>query len=208
VVGVSHTGQSVPDLRPEERGMYHGIIGEWAEGPSQSNEEVAEPYPCWYGYGELVIDQLMGVARCEVATIAWTSGPSPAPSLVRSKLDIAPHLSVEITNAPPRRVCTLDDVVWTDNGELYDIGRSCAYEPRDLELKLTTYELTAEDILRLNRLVKGYPEIVAPAPLAEFLAAGVTHLKSLRMRFPEVESLLAQYVTISRWRVHDNHAEQ
>jgi hypothetical protein len=85
-------------------------------------------------------------------------------------------------------------------------GHSCLrrqserYGPRDLALKLTTYELTAEDILRLNRLVKGYPEINVPASLSGFLTAGEEHLESLRSRFPEVEILFTQYATISRWR--------
>lgn len=205
VVGISHTmGQSLPDVPPEAHGERHAIIGEWDEGLTEPDEQVTESYPSCYGYGEFVVDRLMGVARCEVASIAWTSGAVPPPSLVRSRFGIAPHLSVEITNKPPRRVCTLDEVIWLDNGELYDIGRCDMYEPQDLALKLTTYELTAEDILRLRRLIKGYPEIVAPTLLVEFLAAGVGHLDSLRSRFPEVEALFTQYTTISRWRAGDN----
>ena len=205
MVSISHTmGQSLPDVPPEEHGERHAVIGEWEVEITEPDEQVMESYPSCYGYGEFVIDRLIGVVRCEVASIAWTSGVAPPPSLVRSRFGIAPHLSVEITNKPPRRVCTLDDVVWLDNGELYDIGRSDVYEPQDLALKLTTYELTAEEILRLNRLIKGYPEITAPTSLVEFLAAGVEHLESLRSRFPEVEVLFTQYATISRWRLGDN----
>ena len=123
---------------------------------------------------------------------------------MRSRFEVAPYLPLEITNKPPRRVCTLDDVVLLDNSELYDTNRCDLYEPKDLALKLTTYELAAEDILRLNRLTKGYPEINIPTSLARFLAAGVEHLESLRSRFPEVESLFVQYAAFSGWRVGDN----
>jgi hypothetical protein len=154
----------------------------------------------WYVYGELVIDHLLGVARSEVASVAFTSQPIPTPSVVRSRLGLAPYLSVEITNKPPRAICTLDEIVLLESGELYDVGRCDAYVVRHLELKLTTYEVGAEDILRLNRLLKGYPEIAVPTELVNFVTAGVGHLESLRSRFPEVGSLFARHATTTRWR--------
>ena len=157
--------------------------------------------PSWYAHGELVLDRLLGVARSEVASITSTSYPIPTPSLVRSKLCLAPHLSIEITNRPSRCVCTLDEIVWLESGELYDMGKCDVYRARDLTLELTTYEVGAEDILRLDRLLRGYPEIITPAQLVEFLASGVRHLESLRKRFPELESLFVRYETITRWRV-------
>ena len=158
----------------------------------------------WYAYGELVLDRLLGVARSEVASISSGSYPIPTPSLVRAKLGIAPHLSIEITNLPPRRVCTLDEIVWLESGELYDMGIFDVYETRDLILELTTYEVCAEDILRLDRLLKGYPEIIAPAPIVEFLESGVRHLESLRSLSPELASLFVRHETITRWRVGDD----
>lgn len=105
---------------------------------------------------------------------------------------------------PPRQVCTLDKIVWLESGELYDMDKFDIYKTRDLRLELTTYELDAEDIFRLDRLLRGYPEIIAPAPLVDFLESGIRHLKSLRRRFPEVESLFVRHETITRWRIgHD-----
>ncbi len=155
----------------------------------------------WYAYGEIVVDRLIGVDRCEVASVACPETPIPAPRLVRSKLRLPPHLSIEITNTRPRRVCTLDDTVWFGDRNLYDIRSGSVYLPHELMLELTTYDLIAEDILRLHRLLNGYPEIEASALLVDFLGSGVAHLETLRSRFPEVESLFVRYATIARWRV-------
>lgn len=160
-----------------------------------------ETEPEWYAYGEIVIDRLISVDRCEIASVACSRPPIPVPWLVRSKLHLPPHLSVEITDTRPRRACTLDDIGWLGDRNFYDIRSGRAYLPDELRLELTTYDLVAEDILRLYRLVNGYPEIQAPALLVDFLASGVAHLDSLRLRFAEVESLFVRYATIARWRV-------
>lgn len=203
MVSVSHTqGQPLPDVRPAAQQERRPILDE-REGAPEREEQAAESWPCRYGYGEFALDRLIGVARCEVATIAWITDSIPAPAIIRQIFDVTPHLSIEITNKPPRRVCTLDDVVLLENGELYDLGRSDAYEPQRLALRLTSYELTAEDILRLNRLIRGYPEILVSDVFAKFLRAGVDHLDSLRSQFPEVGSLFNQYRTITGWRAGD-----
>ena len=106
----------------------------------------------------------------------------------------------EVADLPHRRVCTLDDVVYLEGGGLYDLSARHDCEPADLVMTLTTYNLLADDILRLSRLLKGYPEISADEYLRAFLAAGVAHLEALRSRFSDVGFLLAKYATITRWR--------
>src|SRR5260370_23901082 len=138
-MGESYTAdRAVGCVRPDQDGMLRAIIGEWRDERVTPQREFAEGLPSWYGFGELVVDRLVGVARCEVATIAWLWGPGPSPSEVRSKLGVRPHLSIEITNSPPRRVCTLDEIVWLQGGELYDIGKCSVYSPDKLTLTLTT----------------------------------------------------------------------
>ena len=85
VVPTSRAGkQSLPDLRPATtRGV---IVGESGERVGETSESTVEPNLGWYGYGELVIDRLIGVARCEVASVACISDLIPNPSLVRSRL--------------------------------------------------------------------------------------------------------------------------
>ena len=88
-----------------------------------------------------------------------------------------------------------------ESGEVYDIWERRPGPPTELSLELETYDLTAEDLIRLDRLHKGYPELVVDSFVSDRLAADLRHLESLRPRFSELESLFMRYAPMSAWRV-------
>jgi hypothetical protein len=147
---------------------------------------------CWFAYGDLVVDRLLGSCRSETAQIYCAEAEPPRPASVRLALGVPRDLPVVITDVPPRAICTLDRIHLQADGELVDVT-GCPLAPDGLAIELTTYDLLAEDILRLDRLHKVYPEIRFEPALLVFLASAVSHLRSLEPSFEDLGLLIASH---------------
>jgi hypothetical protein len=153
------------------------------------------PTADWFAYGDVVVDRLVGRRRCEVARIHCATASPPHPALARLAFGIPDDVMVAVTDVPPRTICTLDEIVLLASGELVDrVDRTvCALRPDELAIELTTYDLLAEDILRLDRWHKVYPEIRFGPALADFLASALAHLDALAPSFDTLGLLIASY---------------
>lgn len=153
----------------------------------------------WYGYGEFVIDKILGTRRAETVNVYAPATP-PSPEIVRTNLRVPRPLTIEITTIKPCVVCTLDEIVLMPNGQLYDLRTRSVYVDRRLVLELVTYNLSADDILKLYRLYLDFPEIDFKPPLVAYLKVSFTHLQSLRRHFDDLELLFLRHAPFTRWR--------
>jgi hypothetical protein len=162
----------------------------------------------WYAFGEVVLDRILGLSRAEAASIYFRTRP-PLVKEVRRQLGLPPYLTIEMTNDTPRMVATIDQYVILKTNRLYNITSATYDVPESCnQLVLTTYDLSVQDILRLHRLIRGYPELASEPKLVERLEADLAHLTILRQRFPELDLLFIQYETLSRWRHITSESEK
>jgi len=154
----------------------------------------------WYVYGEFVIDQILDTRRAETVNVYAPAAP-PSPRTVRMSLNIPRSLTIEITTIKPQAVCTLDEIVLMPNGELYDLGTHSGHVGNSLVLEVLTYNLSADDVLRLYRLYLDFPEIEFKPALIAYLEASFTYLQSLRQCYEDLELLFLRYAPFTRWRV-------
>lgn len=156
----------------------------------------------WYVYGEFVLDKMLNVARCEDVDVYWSGSTPPSSDEVRQKLSVPHAMGFNATNEPPARTTNLDNLVLVPSGELFDLVTEDTASPLapPMPIELLTFELTARDTLRINRIIKSYPEVEVDELLSARIAANLAHLEQLRDVSEELELLFMKYQPYTRWR--------
>lgn len=156
----------------------------------------------WYIYGEFVLDKMLDVARCEDVEVYWSGLTPPSSDEVRRELGVPQAMGYSATNTEPKRTTNLDDLVLLPTGEFFDLAAEDTILPLSppIPLKMRTFELSAEDMLRINRLAAAYPEVEIDELLSNRMAASLAHLETLRGSSEELELLFTKYQPYTRWR--------
>lgn len=145
----------------------------------------------WYAYGDIVLDRLLGVHRAADVAVFFEGQP-PAPDMVRESLNLGPETSVSISDCAPRIICSLDMLVLSSNGDLCNVSELVPLGDAETlpAFSLVEYNLSAEDLVRLGRWRRRYPELKFGTLLTARLNADVAHLEQLSAKFPDLRLLL------------------
>src|SRR5215212_5276459 len=154
----------------------------------------------WYVYGDYVLDAVAGIRRAEQIAVAW-NGPIVQPKEVRRRLGGQRILPIIAQPAPHRIAYSIDAIVILPDGTIYDLRLDRPVQPAwPLSIDVLTPELTMHDLLRLDYVLKGYPELKVDVTLKLKLNADIPFLKSQGPAHPEVAIALLEFEPMAPWR--------
>ena len=147
----------------------------------------------WLAFGDFVIDRLLGCSRADRLSIHFDR-EKPSRNLVYESLGLEKPLPIDYTIELPRVLYDLDRLAIDASRQITDILTGAVVPPGlPLRARLSTFDLSAEDILRLWRVRSTYPEILFDSLLVDRLEADMAHLRSLRDQFCELALTFMRY---------------
>jgi hypothetical protein len=158
----------------------------------------------WYVFGDAVIDRILGTSRA--AEISVYSDVLPlSPGEVRRALGIPLTPPVFITNDPPVPVTNLDCYVLYPNGDIREPGSDTIEPPQlPLRLRIQSSQLAPSDVMRLDRVIRSYPEVMVDESEVKKVRERMEDLMSRLHESPEFAACLYHDDLENKWegRVH------
>lgn len=143
----------------------------------------------WYAFGSIVLDRIFG-CHAAAAVSVHAEPPFPPPAEIRLALRLSPIQELAIVNAPPRKVCNLDQLRLGDDGKLRIEDEEVLDPPR--RLQLSDFRLEPEDVLRLASWCDRYEDLAVDDRLVDHLMVTRRFYEDIAPSFPELQLLLAE----------------